>query len=64
MTHEEKISLIDAMVKENPDYTIKDYLELVKDIDRISIKTQAIEENEIILSAHRAFEFSHRQYKL
>lgn len=47
MTLEEKVSLIDAMIKENPDYTIRDYLELVKDIDRISIKTQAIEAREL-----------------
>lgn len=44
MTLDDKIALIDAMIKENPDYTIKDYLELMKDINAIAIKTRAIED--------------------
>lgn len=35
MTLAERIKLIDQMIRENPDYTIKDYLELVKDIEVI-----------------------------
>lgn len=36
MTLQDKISLIDQMIRENPDYTIRDYLDLMKELDRIS----------------------------
>jgi hypothetical protein len=49
MTLDERVALIDAMIKENPDYTIKDYMELVKDIDTIEIKTRAIEATELFM---------------
>lgn len=35
MAFEEKITLIDAMIREDPECTIKDYLELVRDIEAI-----------------------------
>lgn len=35
MTLAERIKLVDDMVKENRDVTIKDYLELVKELQRI-----------------------------
>lgn len=35
MTLDEKISLVEQMIKENRDYTIADYLELVREIDQI-----------------------------
>jgi hypothetical protein len=35
MTLSARIKLIDDMVRENPDTTIKDYLELVRDIKEI-----------------------------
>ena len=35
MTLATRIQLIDDMVKENPDVTIKDYVELVREINRI-----------------------------
>lgn len=31
----DRIQLIDDMIRENPDYTIKDYLELVKELEGI-----------------------------
>lgn len=52
MTLNEKTDLIDAMIKENPDYTIRDYTELMRDIDRISAKTRAIEEKELFMPSH------------
>lgn len=36
MTLPEQISLIDDMIKENPDYTIRDFLDLMKELSRIS----------------------------
>ncbi len=35
MTLSERIQLIDSMIRENPDFTIRDYLDLVKDIESI-----------------------------
>jgi hypothetical protein len=35
MTLEAKDKLIDDLIKENPDSTIKDYLEVVKEIEQI-----------------------------
>lgn len=35
MTLDEQISLIDQMIRENPDYTIRDYLDLMKDIQSV-----------------------------
>lgn len=32
----EQISLIDDMIRENPDYTIRDFLDLIKELDHIS----------------------------
>lgn len=36
MTLPEQISLIDQMISENPDYTIRDYLDLMKEIQSVS----------------------------
>lgn len=36
MTLAEQTSLIDAMIKENPDYTIRDYLDLMRELSHIS----------------------------
>jgi hypothetical protein len=36
MTLDEKISLIDDMIRENPDYTIRDYLNLLADIQSVA----------------------------
>lgn len=36
MTLNERISLIDSLIKENPDTTIKDYLETLSEITGIS----------------------------
>jgi hypothetical protein len=36
MTLEEQTKLIEDLIKENPDSTIKDFLELVKEIDKIT----------------------------
>lgn len=35
MTLPEQISLIDAMIKENPDYTIRDFLDLMKEVQSV-----------------------------
>ena len=35
MTLTEQISLIDQMIRENPDYTIRDYLDLIEDIQSV-----------------------------
>lgn len=35
MTLSEQISLVDAMIKENPDYTIRDFLDLMKEIESV-----------------------------
>ena len=35
MTLDEKISLIDQMIRENPDYTIRDYLDLIAEIQSV-----------------------------
>lgn len=35
MTLEERISIIDKMIRENPDYTIRDYLELCGEVNNI-----------------------------
>jgi hypothetical protein len=43
MTLSARIKLINDMVRENPDTTIKDYLELVRDLEGISEKTKADE---------------------
>jgi len=32
----EKISLVDSLIRENPDVTINDYLETVQEIEKIS----------------------------
>lgn len=36
MTLDEQISLIDQMIRENPDYTIRDYLGLIADIQSVT----------------------------
>lgn len=36
MTLAEQISLIDQMIRENPDYTIRDYLDLLAEIAAVS----------------------------
>lgn len=36
MTLNEQISLIDQMIRENPDYTIRDYLDLMADIQSVA----------------------------
>jgi hypothetical protein len=36
MTLAEQISLIDAMIVENPDYTIRDFLDLMADIQSVT----------------------------
>lgn len=36
MTITEQISLIDSMIRENTDYTIRDYLDLMADIQSVS----------------------------
>jgi hypothetical protein len=36
MTLDDQISLIDDMIKENPDYTIRDFLDLMKELDSIT----------------------------
>lgn len=36
MTLDEQISLVDAMIKENPDYTIRDFLDLMKEIQSVA----------------------------
>lgn len=35
MTLAEQISLVDAMIKENPDYTIRDFLDLMKELQSV-----------------------------
>lgn len=39
MTPEQQIELINAMIQENTDVTIKDYLEAKKEIERIEMAT-------------------------
>lgn len=39
MSADEKIRLIDEMIKEDPDYTIRDYLDLLEEIERIGKTT-------------------------
>lgn len=46
MTLADRIKLVNDMVRENPDVTIKDYLELVNDVTRIE---HAAEETPIII---------------
>jgi hypothetical protein len=36
MTLAEQISLIDEMIRENPDYTIRDFLDLMADIQSVA----------------------------
>lgn len=36
MTLDEQISLIDQMIRENPDYTIRDYLDLMAEVAAVS----------------------------
>jgi hypothetical protein len=36
MTLAEQISLIDEMIRENPDYTIRDFLDLMKEIQSVA----------------------------
>ena len=36
MTLTEQISLIDSMIRENPDYTIRDYLSIMAEIQSVS----------------------------
>jgi hypothetical protein len=36
MTLDEQISLIDQMIRENPDYTIRDFLDLMADIQSVT----------------------------
>lgn len=36
MTLDEQISLIDQMIRENPDYTIRDYLDLMAELTAVS----------------------------
>jgi hypothetical protein len=36
MTIDEQISLIDAMIAENPDYTIRDFFDLMKEVKSVS----------------------------
>lgn len=36
MTLTEQISLIDSMIRENPDYTIRDYQDLMKELNAVS----------------------------
>jgi len=42
MTLCKKISLIDSLIKENPDTTIKDYLDTMSEIEGISYSTKWI----------------------
>jgi hypothetical protein len=39
MTLADRIKLVDDMVRENPDVTIKEYLELVKEFDEVRVAT-------------------------
>jgi hypothetical protein len=41
MTLKDRISLIDQMINEDPEATIKDYLELVKDLQAIESAASA-----------------------
>lgn len=36
MTLAEQISLIDQMIRENPDYTVRDFLDLMKELAAVS----------------------------
>lgn len=47
MTLAERIKLIDAMILEDSDYTIRDYLELVKDIEVIERTNDNSETNNL-----------------
>lgn len=38
LTPEEKMKLIDELIRENPDYTIRDYLDWLEEFDRIAGK--------------------------
>jgi hypothetical protein len=72
MTLSARIKLIDDMVRENPDATIKDYLELVRELDTISIsnetqlylillkKKTAIELNRKMDSRYKDFKHAHK----
>jgi hypothetical protein len=42
MTLADRIKIIDGMILENPDATIKDYIELVKDVEAIEDSVIAV----------------------
>lgn len=67
MTIAEQISLIDEMIRENPDYTIRDFLDLIKEVQSVadSVKTkfifhQSITANDHYRKAHTSLRFYSR----
>lgn len=44
MTLSARIQLIDDMIRENPDYTVRDYLEMVGEIERIQPEDRPVVE--------------------